>query len=95
MRKGMVGELMMLDSHEFLARCAESGVPGPNDSRAIIVNLISGLGTSFTAEDVLFVVGNSGLKVSRAAVFRTLDILVRLGMLVQEEPTEFSYHVRA
>jgi len=49
--------------------------------RALILDQVHTFAGHFSAEDLLYSLGRGGHRVSRATVYRTLDLLVRRGML--------------
>lgn len=65
---------------EVLARLSESGYALTAQRRAL-VKLIFGQSRLFSADDVLGEVQRAGRGIGRATVFRTLEILTRLGYL--------------
>ncbi len=62
----------------ILGRLAAEGYP-ITDQRRATVSLIMAQERRFTADDLLATLHGQGLAVGRATVFRTLDLLVRLG----------------
>lgn len=65
-------------AHATLRRLAEEGCPITGQRRAL-VGLIMSRPDRFTADDLLRELRESGARVGRATVFRTLDLLERIG----------------
>ena len=64
----------------MLARLSAEGYPVTVQRRALL-QLVLSFARRFTADDVLDELRASGVKVGRATVFRSLDLLTRLGYL--------------
>jgi Fur family ferric uptake transcriptional regulator len=62
----------------ILTQLAAEGYP-ITDQRRELVSLVMSQGRRFTADDLLAELHGRGHRIGRATIFRTLDLLVRLG----------------
>ena len=72
--------------HDFARRCYRKGFRA-TEARLRVVRRAFELNDGFSADDLVEVFANEEPRVSRATIYRTLSLLVSVGMLSQDPGT--------
>lgn len=83
----------MKPEHEFARRCYRKRIAA-TEARLRIVRRAFELNDRFSAEDLVEAFANSEPRVSRSTIYRTLSLLVSVGMLSQD-PGAFVFRFSA
>ena len=69
---------------DFISRCAHFGLATPSKERLYVARQACANPVPFRPEKIVQLAQNDGTQVSRSTVYRTLNMLVLVGMVVKD-----------